>query len=495
MIYPDKSTYIEDSKTFNLIPVYREVRADFETPVSIFLKVKGNMLLESIEKGENVGRFSIIGLGKRVVIELVGPQLTITEYNGENSNKEESWELKNPLQKIREYFNRFSLPTYEKLPRFFGGAIGYLGYETVQYFEDIPVKKSNRGDNIPDGLMVVPEILLVYDSVKRSVFVITITIPGYDPEERYRDAVERIENINTLLSQPLSIEEKEFNPSQKSITVENRMLKKEFLRAVSTCKNHIISGEIIQVVFSQKFDVKTNATPFELYRTLRILNPSPYLYFLDFDEFCIIGSSPEVMVRVHEKEILLKPIAGTRKRGKSIEDDYAISKELLADPKERAEHLMLVDLGRNDLGRVAVPGSVRVTDFMKVEKYSHVMHIVSTIKAELEKGKDIFDVIQACFPAGTLTGAPKIRAMEIIEELESEKRGPYGGMVFNLGFNGNMDSCITIRTIILKDKCATIQAGAGIVADSIPENEYQETVSKAQSLVDTIQLTQREGDQ
>jgi anthranilate synthase component 1 len=241
--------------------------------------------------------------------------------------------------------------------------------------------------------------------------------------------------------------------------------------------------------------VETSISPFELYRTLRILNPSPYLFFLDFEKFCLVGSSPEVMVRIQNKEILLKPIAGTRRRGKSIAEDLTLSRELIEDPKERAEHMMLVDLGRNDLGRVASPGSVEVTDFMAVEKYSHVMHIVSTIKAELDDAYDVFDVIKATFPAGTLTGAPKVRAMEIIAELEPDKRGPYGGMVFNLGFNGNMDSCIIIRTLILKDKLAIIQAGAGIVADSVPEKEYQESISKSQALMEAIRITKEGRDQ
>jgi anthranilate synthase component 1 len=493
MIYPKKTKYISDSKTFNLIPVSREVRADFETPVSIFMKVKANILLESVEQGENVGRFSIIAVGKRMEIRLNGRGLDITEFQGDKVTACEHFELDNPLEKVRDYFNRFNVPHYDGLPPFFGGALGYLGYETLRYFEDIPVKTNGPDDPVPDGLMIIPEVVLVYDSVKRSVFVIALTSPGQEPEPRYREAVNRIETICAALSQPSPLNGKEITNERKEAAIRYGTEKTKFLEAVETCKDYIVNGDIIQVVISQAFEVATTVPAFELYRTLRVLNPSPYLFFLDFDDFCLIGSSPEVMVRVRDGEILLKPIAGTRKRGGSVADDAAISDELLADQKERAEHLMLVDLGRNDLGRVAAPGTVRVTDFMKVEKFSHVMHIVSTIKCEPDEQVDVFDVIRACFPAGTLTGAPKIRAMEIIEELEPVKRGPYGGMIFNLGFNGNMDSCITIRTMVLKNGTAYVQAGAGIVADSVPEREYEETINKARVLIDTIELTGGEG--
>jgi anthranilate synthase component 1 len=318
--------------------------------------------------------------------------------------------------------------------------------------------------------------------------------PGKNPRLSYQEAVKKIDEISSALSKRLNYNEPNAAPGEE-ISVRFNMDKDVFLEKVETCKQNIMDGEIIQAVLSQKMLVETNISPFELYRTLRILNPSPYLFFLDFEKFCLVGSSPEVMVRIQNKEILLKPIAGTRQRGKSIAEDLALSRELIEDPKERAEHMMLVDLGRNDLGRVASPGSVEVTDFMAVEKYSHVMHIVSTIKAELDDAYDVFDVIKATFPAGTLTGAPKVRAMEIIAELEPDKRGPYGGMVFNLGFNGNMDSCIIIRTLILKDKLAIIQAGAGIVADSVPEKEYQESISKSQALMEAIRITKEGRDQ
>lgn len=490
-IYPDQNKYSEDSNKYNMIPVCLEIQADMETPVSIFLKVGASMLLESIEKGENVGRFSIIGIGKSLEIRLNSTRITINRYNGKKEPKSESFNLNNPLEKVREYFKSFSVPTYEGLPPFFGGAIGYLGYETLRYFEDVRVIEGDKENGVPDGLLIVPETVLVYDSIKRTVHIITNTTPGNNCLDDYNEGVERIEHIRQAIFQPLHLTTPATGVISKGKpgTIRHEFEKSRFLEAVETCKEYIFSGDIIQVVISQQFFVETRVPPFELYRTLRVVNPSPYLFFLDFDDFLLVGSSPEVMVRLQDREILLKPIAGTRKRGRTITEDAGISRELLEDPKERAEHLMLVDLGRNDLGRVAVPGSVRVTDFMKVEKFSHVMHIVTTIKAELDERFDVFDVIRACFPAGTLTGAPKIRAMEIISGLEQVRRGPYGGMVFYLGFNGNMDSCITIRTILLKNGVACIQAGAGIVADSIPANEYMETVNKAGALIDTINIT------
>lgn len=484
MHMPNIVSYIDDSKSYTLIPVFTEVPADFETPISILLKVGGKFLLESVERGENVGRFSIIGLGMMSMIRITERCLSITEFENGEAISEEEYKLDNPLLKVREYFQKFRTPVYPGLPPFFGGAIGYLGYEAVQYIEKIPVHRNNG--STPDAMLVIPEVLLVYDTVKRSVFIIASTVPGDNPEKGYRQAAERIDDVTRRLAVPLA---PQVSPVRPGITrgFQPNMRREDFIDCVKRCKEYIRSGDIIQVVISQKFKVETDASPFDLYRSLRIINPSPYMFFLDFDDLTFIGSSPEVMVRVQNGELMLKPIAGTRRRGGTLEEDGAIAHELLADEKERAEHLMLVDLGRNDLGRVAVPGSVDVTDFMTVEKYSHVMHIVSTIKASLDKRFDVFDVISATFPAGTLTGAPKIRAMEIISEMEPERRGPYGGMVFYLCFNGNMDSCITIRTIVIEDGVATVQAGAGIVADSIPKSEYDETINKARALMSAVE--------
>jgi len=483
MIYPHLSQYLKDAETYNLLPVFKEIPADFETPLTLFLKANGKFLLESVESGYNLGRYSFIGLGKKSEMEIRGKTLIIREFSQGAPLPQEYFEMDNPLEKVREYFHSFKVLAYDGLPPFFGGAVGYLGYEAVQFFENIPVK--NQDGILPDGLFVIPETLLVFDSVKRSVLIIICTVPGSSPEESYSQAAQKIEIISKSLAPPLLYGEEQPH-ERKNVEVRLETSHEDFLKNVERCQEYIQNGEAIQIVLSQKIFFQTDCSPFELYRRLRIVNPSPYLFFLDFEKFFLIGSSPEVMVRLQNRELLLKPIAGTRRRGVSIEEDHVLARELLEDPKERAEHIMLVDLGRNDLGRIAVPGTVQVTDFMAVEKYSHVMHIVSTIKAELDSAYDVFDVIRATFPAGTVTGAPKIRAMEIISELEPSRRGPYGGMIFYLGFNGNLDSCITIRTIVLKDRVATVQAGAGVVADSMPEAEYEETLNKAGALISTV---------
>jgi len=482
MGYPDLKKYLEDSKKFTVIPVYSEIRADFETPLSIYLKSGAKFLLESVEKGENVGRYSIIALGIKCTIKATGNTISIIENNGESSLKIDK-EMKNPLLAVRDYFSEIKVPSYEDLPPFFGGAIGYIGYEAIQYFENIPVKENK--DVIPDLFMVIPETLLIYDSVKRTIFMIVTTFPRGKPEQEYKKTLQNIESLKRMLSRNLEFPEKV--PSGWWSGFQSNMTRDYFLECARKSKTYIEEGEVIQVVLSQKFQIELKCDEFEIYKALRIINPSPYLFFMDFNDFFLIGSSPEVMVKLQGKELLIKPIAGTRPRGATVSEDSQIARELLADEKERAEHIMLVDLARNDLGKVSRPGSVELTDFMSIEKYSHVMHIVSTVKAEMDDSRDVFDVIMATFPAGTLTGAPKIRAMEIIHELEPDRRGIYGGMVFYLGFNGNMDSCITIRTMFIKDGLAIVQAGAGIVADSNPEKEYVESCSKAKALLKAIE--------
>jgi len=486
VIFPDKERYIKDSGKYSIIPVFKEIRTDFDTPVSIFHKVGGDSLLESVESGENVGRYSFITVGRITEMRLDGRKITITEYSGKEDNTRE-YILENPFDKIREYFNNHKVPQYEGLPPLFGGALGYLGFETVRYFEKVPVKeKSSSG--IPDGILITPKINLVYDMVKRSVTIVVSSIPGDTPGESYGKAAELIgELIEKLKSSASDIREASGSGKTRRQAVRSSVSKEQFVKDVAYCKQQIQNGEIIQVVISRKFMIPTEVEPFSLYRTLRVLNPSPYLYYLDFKDFHLIGSSPEVMVRVRDGELLLKPIAGTRKRGKTISEDDRLAEELLNDPKEQAEHLMLVDLGRNDLGRIAVPGSVEVTKFMAIERYSHVMHIVSTIKADMDPKHDVFDVLKATFPAGTLSGAPKIRAMEIINEVEKDKRESYGGIILFMGFNGNLESCITIRTVLLKDGTAVIQSGAGIVADSVAESEFEETENKAMALIKSIE--------
>jgi len=485
MIYPDRTTYLKDAAAFSVIPVFEVLRAEFETPLSVYLKSRGKFLLESIERGENVGRFSIIACGQKARLTLRGPKIEIRENDRVILDSGSD----NPMEEVRAYFSKLKSPAYEGLPPFFGGAIGYLGYEAVRYFEKIPVFPDDTG--IPDGILVVPEMVLIYDSIKRTLFLVAATMPGSAPGEEYERAVSLIDEMARRLAGPLPAPAAP--PPVGKISVEPMTPKDVFLENVEKCKNEIRRGEIIQVVLSHMFKARISVPPFAVYQSLRMVNPSPYLFFLDFDDFSLIGSSPEVMVKVQNREMMTKPIAGTRRRGATIAEDSQLARELLADAKEKAEHLMLVDLARNDLGRVARAGSVEVTDFMTVEKFSHVMHIVSTVKAEMDNGYDVFDVIRATFPAGTLTGAPKIRAMEIISELEKCRRGPYGGMVFYMGFNGNFDSCITIRTIIVRGDTAFIRVGAGIVADSVPENEYAETTNKALALFTALEDASKGG--
>ncbi len=488
MIRPDPSTYLRDAASFAVVPVYEEIRTDLETPLSLFLKLRGTILLESVERGENVGRYSFMTSGTRYRITLEGRRITIEE-----SDKSEPIlrsERDNPLEDLRLFFAGLRTPVYENLPPFFGGAVGYLGYETVRYFETVPIVEDGGG--IPDGVFVIPDVICVFDSVRRSTTVVAVTFPGSRPSRDYERAVANIRTVRRQL-EAASVEIPSVSPSSPAPLLRGEIPKTDFLDGVETVKRHIRKGDIIQAVLSHPFSAESDIPPFSLYRALRRINPSPYLFYLDFRDFQLVGSSPEVLVQVRNREILTKPIAGTRPRGPSVAEDLRLERELLSDPKERAEHLMLVDLARNDLGRVAAAGSVEVTDFMSVEKYSHVMHIVSTVKAELENGRDVFDVLRAVFPAGTLTGAPKIRAMEIISSIEKRRRGPYGGTVCYLGFNGNMDSCITIRTFLVRGRRLTVQVGAGIVADSEPEIEYQETLNKARALFEAVE-TAAQGD-
>lgn len=480
MIHPEENDFNKIKNEYNIVPVYTVLNADLETPLSIFMKTKGTSLLESVDKGENVGRHSIIGLGEKLRFTFRSKEIDVKSKSGV-----ESFKLDNPLDVVREYFNNTKCMDVEGLPPFYGGALGYLGYETVQYFEDIPL---NGGDDkIPDGILIIPECVLVYDAVKRVVYIV-VAADTEEPDS-YQRAVRFIRGVEQKLANALPVEEVFPIVDNELGEVHSNMTKVQYEKVVSKCKEHIVEGDIIQVVLSQRFSLETDAEPLDLYRTLRTVNPSPYLYFLDFGSFHVIGSSPEVMIRVRDGEMLLKPIAGTRPRGVNDSDDKKIAEELINDAKERSEHLMLVDLGRNDLGRCAVPGSIKVPDYMIIENYSHVMHIVSTITAKMDEKYDVFDVIKATFPAGTLSGAPKVEAMKLITKYESEKRGPYGGMVLSLGFNGNLNSCITIRTIVLSDGTASVQAGAGIVNDSVPEMEYFETQNKAMALLKTIKNT------
>ena len=475
--------YVNIASRYSVVPVYREISADMETPVSIFLKTGGSFLLESVERGDQAGRYSIIGIGKKCSIVIRGSTALVTEFIQGSILSEKSIVFTDPLEVVREYMATYSSPDYPDLPPFWGGLVGYLGYEIASSFENISTLPISDSD-VPDAVLIVPEALIVCDGVKRSATVIISTFPGEKPETAYKKAEKEIEKYITLISG--SLNENESVNSSSGVVKSTTPDREGFIDIVRKCKENILAGDIIQGVLSRKIVLSSTADPFSLYRNLRRVNPSPYMFFLDFEDFSLIGSSPEVMVKVQNGELFLKPIAGTRPRGGTVKEDMLLSEELLSDRKECSEHLMLVDLGRNDLGRVAVPGSVEVTDYMSIERFSHVMHIVSSVKGYLKPGSDAFDVIRAAFPAGTLTGAPKIRAMQIISHLEGQRRGPYGGMVLYLGFNGNLDSCITIRSMVWTEKEITVQAGAGIVADSDPEREFQETENKAQALISVI---------
>ncbi len=470
----------------NLIPVWKEMAIDLDTPVSLFAKIgKGNysFLLESLEGGERWGRYSFIGLRPLVVFKSKGTEVTV-ERRGEARVQE----VEDPLESLKELIGGFKVPDLAELPRFAGGAVGYLSYDMVRFMERLPSSLPDR-QGFHDAVFMVPELLLVHDNLRQSLYIIAWIEPeaSGSAEEGYTNAVKLIESVAHKIRQGLSYPVIDLHSASPTVLTPE-VDEERFHSMVEKAKEYIRAGDIIQVVLSQRFSGRNEIPPFTLYRSLRRINPSPYLYYLTLDDEVLIGSSPEILVRLTGREIYLRPIAGTRPRGRTEEEDRRLREELLADPKERAEHLMLVDLGRNDVGRVAELGSVVVEDLMTIENYSHVMHIVSGVKGTLARGKDMFDVIRAVFPAGTVSGAPKIRAMEIIEELEHARRGPYAGAVGYLGFSNNMDLAITIRTLCQKGDELSLQAGAGIVADSDPEREWQETINKGKAMMKAVEM-------
>ena len=486
-----------------LVPIYREIVADLDTPLTIFAKVAGGeahaFLFESLEGGEKWGRYSFIGFDPMVTFASRGARITITR---EGRVEEQDGDPLAALQSLLKSFNACNSEMAcdpELLPRFFGGAVGFLGYDMVRFMERLPESNPPLAQ-FPDSSFMVPRTVLIYDNLRQLLTVVNLVqTSGVGSESGdipalYAKAQGEIEEIIVRLQAPMPTEYlggaglKATPPHAFT----SNMSEERFEKMVEAAKEYIQAGDVIQVVLSQRFHTKTELAPFKLYRALRHINPSPYLFYLKLGDLVQIGSSPEILVRLEQGDIELRPIAGTRKRGKNPEEDAALEQELLADPKERAEHLMLVDLGRNDVGRVAQYGSVEVRDLVVVERYSHVMHLVSGVHGTLAPGKDQFDVLRACFPAGTVSGAPKIRAMEIIDELESERRGPYAGSVGYFGFSGNMDFCITIRTFVMQGDDLWVQAGAGIVADSVPALEYQETINKSMGLRRAVELAEKE---
>lgn len=483
MIHPTKKEFIKKAKPGQVFPIYREISSDLETPVSAFKKInhgKYGFLLESVEGGEKIGRYSFVGSDPLLTYTIKDNVVTINRGGSETSEKIDG----NPLETIRSMFSKFDYRPNPDLPRFSGGAVGYFGYGLVQYF--YPVKQNNYDEiQLPDACFMVTDTMLIFDHLNQRIKIVANAFVEDDPKIAYENAQEKIKLIIQDLTQPINEPPFEINDTECD-ELESNFSKEDFCDAVLKAKEYIKAGDIFQVVLSQRFKVPLTVNSFMVYRALRAINPSPYMFYLKLKDFQLVGASPEIMVRQEGRQIVLRPIAGTRKRGKNDIEDMELEKDLLSDPKELAEHMMLVDLGRNDVGRVAKYHSVKLTEFKKVERYSHVMHIVSNVVGEVQEGKDALDVFEATFPAGTVTGAPKIRAMQIIEELEPDYRGPYAGAVGYIDFSGNLDTCIAIRTIVVKDQIAYIQSGAGIVADSIPEKEYEETCNKAKALLRAI---------
>lgn len=486
---PDLETFRSLAEEAELVPVYREIVADLDTPLTIFAKVASQdshaFLFESLEGGEKWGRYSFIGFDPLMTFTSSGDQMEI------RSNDRVETRTGNPLHELRSLLASFKAHQAESLPRFFGGLVGYLGYDMVRFMERLP--DTHEPLDLPDSSFMVPRTVLIHDSFKQKLLIVNCVVlkEGEDPAVKYHEACRQVDEIAARLKQPMDYDFVESPSGEHEHEFSSNMAEKSFREMVRAAKEYILAGDIIQVVLSQRFHTETGLSPFALYRALRHINPSPYLFYLQLGDVIQIGSSPEILVRLENNEIELRPIAGTRPRGETDAEDRELEEELLADPKERAEHLMLVDLGRNDAGRVAKPGSVEVRDLLVIERYSHVMHIVSGVHGLLADGRDQFDVMAACFPAGTVSGAPKIRAMEIIEELEPERRGPYAGAVGYFGFSGNMDFCITIRTFVMRGKDLWIQAGAGIVADSDPVKEFEETLNKARGLRRAVELAEK----
>lgn len=470
---------------YNRIPLALELFADLDTPLSVYLKLANQpytYLLESVVGGERFGRYSFIGLPARTRLKVRG-NLTEVICNNEVIETHQG----NPLDFIESFQQRYRAPANKMLPRFLGGLVGYFGYETIAYIEK-KLANHPKPDEIgaPDIQLLLSEELVVVDNLSGKLFLVVYA--NTEQNNAYQTAADRIHTLRMALREPAKIPLQGRAPSVSQMT--SGFGEEAFKAAVLKAKDYIIDGDIMQVVLSQRMSLPFEESPISLYRALRSLNPSPYMFFYHFGDFHIVGASPEILVRLEDDTVTVRPIAGTRPRGKTRMEDEALAAELLADPKEIAEHIMLMDLGRNDAGRVAQTGSVAVTDKMVIERYSHVMHIVSSVEAKLKPGMSNIDVLKATFPAGTVSGAPKVRAMEIIAELEPVKRGIYSGAVGYLGFNGDMDVAIALRTAVVKDKILYMQAGAGIVADSVPESEWQETLNKARAVLRAAELVQ-----
>ncbi|MGB0204486.1 MAG: anthranilate synthase component I [Neptuniibacter sp.] len=478
------------AENYNRIPVTREVLADLDTPLSTYKKLANapySYLLESVEGGEKWGRYSIIGLPCRIILKVFGDQVIITEDGKEIENLT----VEDPLEFVEQFQQRYRVPELEGLPRFNGGLVGYFGYDCVRYVEK-RLKDSCPEDVIgtPDILLMVSDEVVVFDNLAGKLILITHADPA--EASALSEAETRLDQLVEKLRVATPYDASSENNREVSETeFKSSYGEQAYMDSVEKIKEYVLDGDIMQCVISQRMSIPFTSKPLDLYRALRCLNPSPYMYVLNLEDFHVVGSSPEILARVEDDVVTVRPIAGTRKRGKTAEEDLAMETELLDDPKEIAEHLMLIDLGRNDVGRVAEIGAVELTDKMIVERYSHVMHIVSNVNGKLKPDVSTMDVLRATLPAGTLSGAPKVRAMEIIDELEPVKRGVYGGAVGYLSWNGNMDTAIAIRTAVIKDDVLHIQAGAGIVADSIPRLEWKETMNKGRAVFSAVAMVEK----
>jgi anthranilate synthase component 1 len=488
---PSANEFLEFARRGNLVPVFRDILADTETPVSAFLKIargRHAFLLESVVGGEKWGRYSFLGSEPAAVFTSRGGVVTVSE----DGKAPRTWATRDPLAALKELLTAYRPVAVPGLPRFAGGAVGYVSYDGVRHFERLPATLPDDL-GIPEFYFVIATSLLVFDNVTQSIKVLVnvdLRDPATDAHAAYAAAVARIDEMVTRLGSPVRFPDVRADVGRTQ-SVRANLSPAEYGEIVERAKEYIRAGDVIQVVLAQRLETTLNAAPFNVYRALRTVNPSPYMFYLQLGDQILVGASPEVMVRVEDGEVTVRPIAGTSQRGAHEVEDRELEQALLSDSKEVAEHIMLLDLGRNDVGRVAAIGSVEVTEQMVIERYSHVMHIVSNVRGCLAGGRDCFDAFRATFPAGTLSGAPKIRAMEIIEELEPVRRGVYGGAIGYFGFSGTMDTCIAIRTMLIKDGTVYLQAGAGIVADSDPATEYAETEAKAGALLAALKLAER----
>ncbi|MFH1441777.1 MAG: anthranilate synthase component I [Candidatus Omnitrophota bacterium] len=494
MYYPSLKEFLSFSKKANVIPVYKQLNADLDTPVSAYLKIRKNdyaFLLESVEGQEKIARFSFLGSNPSLIFK---SKDNLIEINYSDKPTKKYITAQSPVDEIKKIMREFKPMHINGLPRFYGGLVGYMGYDTVRFFEKIPDKNPDEL-KLPDCVFILTDTIIIFDHVNHTLKIASnVILPKTNKKlsrqqltKLYKEAIKKIEELEQDLSAPLDKNKLLLQEgTNDKISIESNYNKAEFTGIIKQAKTYIRKGDIIQTVLSQRFKIKNRKDPFNIYRSLRNINPSSYMFFLKLKGLTLIGASPEMLVRCEDGLVVTRPIAGTRPRGKTTKEDDALEKELLNDAKEKAEHIMLVDLGRNDLGRVCKTESVKISEFMSVKRYSHVMHLETEVQGILNKKFDSYDVLKACFPAGTVSGSPKIRAMEIIDTLEKSKRGPYAGCVGYFSFSQNMDTCITIRTIIVKDNFAYVQAGAGIVADSQPEKEYIETINKAKALIEAI---------